>query len=69
MDFREDLESGIYPLSIEILAAERAAIVPDNDAIWIQHRDYLEDELVSQKTRSFRHGDYIVNGAFHHKAR
>ena len=46
MDFREDLESRIYPLPIEVLAAERAAIVPDNDAIWIQHRDYLEDELV-----------------------
>ena len=36
------------PLSVQIKAAERAPIISDDDTVWIQHRNNLEDKVVSQ---------------------
>ena len=38
---------GGLPPSVEVAAGQRAPVVSVDDAIWVQHWDYLEDELVS----------------------
>ena len=39
---------GLHPLPVQIDAEETASIVPIDDAITVQHRDDLEDEVVPQ---------------------
>jgi hypothetical protein len=34
------------PLSIEILPRQRAPVVSDNDTIWVEDGDNLEDKIV-----------------------
>lgn len=43
-----ELLVGIDPLAIQIYQTEIAPVVADNDAVRIQHRHYLEDEVLPQ---------------------
>ena len=51
--FGTGLHARGYPLSIQIEPTERCSIVTDQNPIWIQHRDYLEHEIVSEVASNF----------------
>ena len=50
---RVELARRPNPLTIQILSHQRAPIVAYNDAIWVEHGHYLEDEGVSEELGSF----------------
>ena len=43
-----NLSLGVVPDSVEIHSCQVAASAPINDAIWVEHRDNLEHEVVSE---------------------
>ena len=46
-DLRRRLLSRIRPLTVQVETSETAAIVSDNDAVWVEHWHDLKDECVS----------------------
>lgn len=44
----ELLHAGRDPLSVEVHAAQGSSVVSDDDAVGVEHRDDLEDEVVSE---------------------
>lgn len=49
IDLREEQPIGIAVLTVEISAREPGAVVPNCNAIWVEHRDYLEHEVLAQE--------------------
>ena len=61
-----ELGRGADPLPIQILARQRAPIISHDDAIWIEHRYYLEHELVAQIKCLLIIAYQEVHSALHH---
>lgn len=55
------------PSPIQIAPSQRASVVPVNDAVWVQHRDHLENKVLS-KNLSLGNvsARKVVQGSFHH---
>ena len=46
-DLWRRLLNRIRPLAVEIEASQTAAIVPYNDAVWVEHRHDFKDECIT----------------------
>lgn len=57
------------PLSVEVKTGERAPVVPNYDAIRVKHRNYLENEDVSQLSGILLVREDKFDEAFHDVAR
>ena len=55
-NFGIDPRSGCLPLPIKIVTTKTGSVVAKNDAIWVEHRDKLENVLIAK-----RFSDFIVS--------
>lgn len=51
----------LVPSAVEVYAQGVATVVAPDDAIRVEHRDYLEDELLSQKGCLLSLGQEVIN--------
>ena len=63
-----ELAGCAYPLPVQVLAHEGAAIVAHDDAIGIQHGNYFEDEGVAEEMGLWVFADQEIYHAFHNPA-
>lgn len=42
----------LYPLSVQIEARETAPVITDHHAVWIEHRNHLDDVVVAEVPRA-----------------
>ncbi len=45
------LQQGLV-VSVDVATGERTSVVANDDTVWVEHRDYFEDEVVAQELRS-----------------
>ena len=39
---------GVFPLFVEVVSRDVGSVVPVDDSVWVQHRHYFEDEVLSE---------------------
>ena len=65
---RVEFAGGADPLTVKVLAHERASIVANDYSIWVQHWNYFEDEGVAEELCLWIVADKEVDHAFHDPA-
>ena len=68
-DGRHVLLVRVRPLAVEVDADSRAAVVAEDDAVGVEHRDDLEQQAAAQRARARRVGGDRVEQPVHHPAR
>ena len=48
-----EIANGVLPSSVQVNSEKRASVMPENDSIWVDHWNNLEDQILS-KLLSFR---------------
>ena len=64
---REQSPSRLDPLPIQVIPRKAAPVVSDNDSIWVEHWNYLEDEAFSELLRPLLISHQVVDKSFHYK--
>ena len=64
--YRMSLLRRLLPLPVEVLADQRAPGVAKDDAIWIDHGNDFENEVVTQDSGTDAGANQVVNDALHH---
>jgi hypothetical protein len=57
----------IDPLPVKIYTCQVASGIPIYDTVWIEHRDYLEDKVVSKNASAQTGTHKVVNYTLDHK--
>ena len=57
----------VLPLSVKIVSSNRAAVVANDDSIWIEHWDNFENKLVSELLSVRIIADKELNNSFHNE--
>jgi hypothetical protein len=55
------------PPAIQIYTQCVASVITSYDTVWVEHRNYLEDKLLSQKLSFFGLCDKVIDRALNHK--
>lgn len=62
------LGAASYPLSVQVLPDQGASVVANDDTIWVEHWNDLEDVVVSQEASLLFVADKEVNDPLHDPA-
>ena len=66
VDGRVLLFAGVTPTAVQVHSGEVASGVAVDDAVWVQHWDYVEDEVVTEDFSVQGWAGEKVNQPLHH---
>ena len=66
-DLRVVPHVGSDPLAIQVTSRETASVIPNDHAIWVEHRHDFEDISIPKHLRAFLATKKVVDDTFHYE--